>query len=238
MTDLYYSALLLLLGAWAGGGTALLVRSSGNKRSRIFLSFSGAFLFALAITEFFPTLFQNGPSGIGVWVLFGFLFQILLDFLSGGVEHGHVQKGQLMKGKIPVAALIGLSLHALLESLPLGGSGIHHSNDLLIGLLVHKLPISLALASLLLNSSDKRSNVFLAFLVFSLMGPLGVLIGSGLPEKTPYLSGDLSYYVLALVLGVLLHVSTTILFESSDEHRLERYKLIAVLAGFAFGIFF
>ncbi len=239
MTDLFYSGSLLFLGAWAGGGVALFLRSNNAKRSRLFLSFSGAFLFALAITRFLPTLFQEGPNGIGAWVLIGFLLQILLDFLSGGVEHGHVQEGQLFSKKgIPFAALAGLSLHALLESIPLGGSGILQGDHFLMGLLVHKLPASLALAGLLINSSSGHTKPLIAFSIFSLMGPLGILIGKILPADLPHLTGESHYYMLALVLGVLLHVSTTILFESSDEHRLERFKLIAVLAGFLLGIFF
>ncbi|MFB6259049.1 MAG: ZIP family metal transporter [Flavobacteriales bacterium] len=238
MADLYYSALLLFLGAWAGGGTAFLLPSDNNHRSRLFLSFSGAFLFALGLTEFFPTLFQEGPPGIGIWVLLGFLLQILLEVLSGGVEHGHVQKGHMMKKGIPFAALVGLSIHALMESIPLGGPGILNSEHFLMGLLVHKLPVSLALASLLLNSSDRRAPVVAAFSIFSLMGPLGIFIGNVLPERTSSLPTGISYYILAIVLGVILHVSTTILFESSDEHRLEQYKLLAVLAGFALGVFF
>ena len=36
---------------------------------------------------------------------------------------------------------------------------------------------------------------------------------------------------MALVIGIFLHISTTILFESSEEHRFNYYKLITILLG-------
>jgi hypothetical protein len=36
---------------------------------------------------------------------------------------------------------------------------------------------------------------------------------------------------MAVVIGIFLHISTTILFESYEEHRYNLYKLLTILAG-------
>ena len=37
--------------------------------------------------------------------------------------------------------------------------------------------------------------------------------------------------LLALIIGMLLHISTTILFESNRGHRFNLHKLISILSG-------
>lgn len=229
--------IILFLATWTGAGIALLFGSTDLRRAKLFLSFSGAFLFGIAITELFPELFMKGPQQVAYWVLAGFLLQLFLDFLSGGIEHGHVQSGKVPSKGPPYALLFGLSFHSFLESVPLGEGGALEGMQLLIGLGVHKIPVSLALAALLLNSGMKRSVLWIAFSSFSLTAPLGVLLGYIAPQLFADLPGHFSFYLLALVLGIILHVSTTILFESSEGHRLDGLKLIAVLAGFGLTIF-
>jgi hypothetical protein len=63
-------------------------------------------------------------------------------------------------------------------------------------------------------------------LVFALMSPLGV----GLSDLAEGLS-KYSHELMAVVIGIFLHISTTILFERSDEHRFNRMKMLAIAAG-------
>ena len=37
------------------------------------------------------------------------------------------------------------------------------------------------------------------------------------------------HYINALVIGIFLHISTTILFESSEGHKLDLSKLVAII---------
>lgn len=235
MDPLILYLIVLFLTTWLGGGIAFIFRSPEMKRSRLFLSFSGAFLFGLTLTRFLPRLFQEAPTGMGAWILFGFFLQLILDFISRGIEHGHVQKDAIPRNSIPYGVLIGLSFHAFLESLPLGHSELLDGDHLLIGLAFHKLPVSLALAGLLSNGL-RRGPAILAFGCFSLMAPLGILLGHALPSLLEEVPSHLDHYLLALVMGVLLHVSTTILFESSEGHRLEAFKMLAVLLGFGLAL--
>jgi zinc transporter ZupT len=120
----------------------------------------------------------------------------------------------------------------------LGEGGALNGSHFLIGLAVHKVPVSLALAALLVHSGIGRSKALLVLGGFSLVAPLGILLGYGIPAIMEKLPPDFSHYLFALVLGIVLHVSTTILFESSEEHRFEGVKLLVILAGFALAIFF
>ena len=63
-----------------------------------------------------------------------------------------------------------------------------------------------------------------------LASPAGVLVGNFL-VPAGLLQGGLYAALLGLVAGSFLHVSTTILFETSPEHRLNWPKLAATLAG-------
>ena len=105
------------------------------------------------------------------------------------------------------------------------------SNPLLMGIAIHKLPVAFVLTTFLLASCKTRTTAALLLLLFALMAPLG----AGLHHVWGGLH-DQMHLVLAIVVGIFLHVSTTILFESSDNHRFNIYKIIIIIfgAGLAF----
>lgn len=41
---------------------------------------------------------------------------------------------------------------------------------------------------------------------------------------------------MAIVIGIFLHISTTILFESGSDHRFNLYKIVAILTGGLLGL--
>jgi zinc and cadmium transporter len=45
-----------------------------------------------------------------------------------------------------------------------------------------------------------------------------------------------SRYLMAIVIGIFMHISTTILFESEDHHRFPVGKMVAVIVGLLLGI--
>lgn len=63
------------------------------------------------------------------------------------------------------------------------------------------------------------------------MPPLGAMASSLLSNNAMV---DVSLYydkIMAVVIGIFLHVSTTILFESDHDHRFNLKKLIIVILG-------
>ena len=110
--------LILLFGSViAGGIIAQFFKPKKEKNIQILLTSSGAYLLVVSLLHLLPELFEQKTSKyIGLYILGGFLIQILLEHFSKGIEHGHFQKKKI----IPFSVLISLCLHALLEGMPLG----------------------------------------------------------------------------------------------------------------------
>ena len=60
------------------------------------------------------------------------------------------------------------------------------------------------------------------------MSPLGVFIGD-LFDSIMLLQDEIN----AIVIGIFLHISTTIIFESTDNHQFNIQKIITILVGAA-----
>ena len=58
------------------------------------------------------------------------------------------------------------------------------------------------------------------------MTPLGTLISHSIA-----MASDMIFYMNAIVIGIFLHISTTILFESSEGHKFNLSKLIVIVLG-------
>ena len=236
--------LLPVLGAgWAAG--RLPVQRSGGWLKPL-LAFSGAYLFTLTVTHLLPealTLDPAHPQRVGYWVLAGFFGQMLLELVSQGVEHGHVHvhppthgQAALVVGRVPLGLLGALVLHSFVEGSILlvnsnvGGDVSKSFYAIAAGVALHHVPAAFALATLLRLRLGSMGRAWPWLALFALASPLGVLVGNyGLPPEL--LQGGLYAALLGLVAGSFLHVSTTILFETSPEHSLNWPKLAATLAG-------
>ena len=213
--------LFLFLSVAVGAIIVEIFKPTKSKNIQLLLTFSGAYLLAVSVIHLIPELFRDNTSNnIGIFILAGFLIQILLEYFSKGIEHGHFHK----KNTIPFTVLISLCLHSLLEGIPLGGHLHDHAhNALLTGILLHKAPVSIVLLSLFLQSGMSKIKAYFLLLLFALMTPLGVYSGD--------LFTELSNYIMAVVIGIFLHVSTTILFESTDGHRFSFQKILTIIIG-------
>jgi hypothetical protein len=60
---------------------------------------------------------------------------------------------------------------------------------------------------------------------------LGMVAYHGLMSLGGAWSSELPVWAGGILIGILLHISTTILFEASDGHRFNRNKLLATVAG-------
>lgn len=233
MNELIVNTLLLLFSVTFGGLIVVfLERKNQQKLIKLSLAFSGGFLLAIAFTHFLPELYAENSFAIGSWVLMGFLVQLFLEYFSGGIEHGHVHVHH--GKKIPFALLVSLSVHSFIEGIPLAGisghSGDHdhhHHESLLLGILLHQLPVAIALMTLLRQSHLSWKSSWLLLAVFGIMTPGGMLLGYLLEIRDfPYMDT-----LLAIVVGMFLHISTTIIFETSENHKFNLAKLTAILLG-------
>lgn len=215
--------LLPIFAVFIGSLLIYLWRPKDLRSIKLLLAFSGAFLLGTTITSLIPSVFTNGNEDISYWILAGIIIQIMLEQLSKGAEHGHIHTSEK---RIPLTLVTGLYLHALIEGFP-----IHRHNDLLWAIIIHKLPIAMLLTLAIWQTKFKFSKKVIILIGFAIMTPLGSYLNFYIPILQPY-----SLHITALVVGVLLHISTTILFESSENHNFNISKLLVIVIGLGLSI--
>lgn len=233
----YWMYLLLFLSVIISGTSVLYINIS-SPNLKLILSFSGAYLFAICALHLIPEIYLSGSPNIGIYILIGFFAQILLEFFSEGIEHGHihVHNHGHEHTAFPYAMMIGLSIHSFLEGMPLANIGTDSHNSLLTGIIMHNIPIAMALMTMLLQSHISKSMAVIWLIVFASVTPLGTLTSYAIGAN---MIGNFSIYfdrIMAVVIGIFLHISTTILFESSENHRFNLIKFLVILLGAGFAI--
>ena len=217
--------ILPILAVLVGFIIARLFRPSASHGIKLLLSFSGAFLLSITVFEFLPHLYGSGSKEVGIFIMGGLLLQLLLEFLSRGAEHGHIHADE-SRTDIPWLLLLSLCVHSLMEGFPLT-----ENTDLLYGIVIHKVPIAVIISSFLLLSRINKIQIFLFLAVFALMTPLGSWLGA-----MEFWSPLWKMRINGVVVGILLHVSTTILFESSKNQipcKMNTSKFAVILLGIA-----
>jgi zinc transporter ZupT len=96
--------------------------------------------------------------------------------------------------------------------------------------------VAIALMTLLMATQLSRKQAWLILLAFGLMTPFGVFLGLGITTEQLGLNVNV---ILAIVVGMFLHISTTIIFETTENHKFNLLKLLSILVGvgLATGIF-
>ncbi|MDD3876176.1 MAG: ZIP family metal transporter [Bacteroidales bacterium] len=248
-------------------GISVFYLKLNEKFLKLLVAFSGAYLISLVFNELVPQIYssivtqaphdacahdeqfhqnQNSMMShvIGLLILAGFFFQLVLDYLTKGIEHGHTSHhhratnhnheiGHSEKSIAFIPVLIGLFLHSFLEGMPLanGLSSYELQNRLLTGIIIHNIPISIVLVSLMIQSNVPKFKAISFLFIFALSAPAGAL--------TTHITGTLITdnasiffnYIMAVVVGIFLHISTTILFETDENHRFNFIKFITMVAG-------
>lgn len=204
-----------------------MAKPKNKNHFKLLLAFSGAFLLALTIFELLPEVYEvSNVKTVGLCIMAGILLQIFLEFFSKGAEHGHVHIDS-EKSDFPLLVFLSLCIHSLLEGFPIDNDG-----TILYGILIHKVPIAIILSIFLLNSKIKLSNAVLFIVLFAVMTPLGTYFASNIEMISEY-----SILINALVIGVFLHISTVILFESSEGHSFNLRKLLVIVLGIVIAYF-
>ena len=220
---------ILLIASVLFGSLLVFIIKPSNKIVRLLLAFSGAYLLSVTILHLLPEVYTDATDykRIGVFILIGIILQSVLESFSKGAEHGHIHMHSNSK-KFPTLLFVSLCLHAFSEGLP-----IHHAGEnLLWAIVVHKIPIAIVLTTFLIQTKYSKTIVFIFLFFFGLMSPLGVLLGNKIQIFTTYFTE-----ITALIIGVFLHISTIILFESSENHKFNLQKFTAILLGILLTIF-
>ncbi len=221
--------------------------------------FGGAFLFASCFINLVPHMFLGDDPHrfvtpgfhfkIAAAVMLGFLIQLLLEQLTKGAEHGHnhcpcceeeheaeehhhdhhPHAGHCHNASIhPVTGLIiGLSIHAFLEGMPMIDLDGDIHQGLLYGIVLHNIPIALVLVGLFMHNGYGFWKSLLLLSIFAVMTPLGSLCNLYLMPDNEVLQSLL----MGVVVGILLHVSVSILFDH-DHNNFSWAKFALILVAF------
>ena len=212
--------LLPLLSVLIGFSIALWLQPKDKKNLKLLLAFSGSFLLSLTVMHLLPDVYNSGNPKVGLFIMVGILFQIILEFFSKGAEHGHVHGHDKMT-QMPWLLFISLCIHALLEGFPVG-----HHHDLALGIAIHHLPIAIILTTFFIHAELNKTALFLFMFMFAIMTPLGTLVSDTFPLLNDYYT-----QITAIVIGILFHISSTIIFESSEGHKFNIAKVSVIILG-------
>ncbi|WP_370214989.1 ZIP family metal transporter [Mesoflavibacter profundi] len=211
--------ILPILSVVLGVVLVLIFKPNKSSNLKLLLAFSGAFLLSVTVFNFLPEVYHhNHDKPIGIFIMAGILLQIILEFFSKGAEHGHVHLDK-NSVKFPWLLFVSLSIHSILEGIP-----IHAHDQLLYGIIIHKLPIAIILSTFFISSKIGVKKMVLFLGLFALMTPFGTFLSENFTFFTTYF-----YEISAIVIGIFLHISTTILFESNEGHKFNIVKLSTIV---------
>ncbi len=251
MIEIVISYLILFFACLLGGCFVFVLKKSENILSYIGI-FGGAFLLAVCFVHLLPeALTLQGEThicsehshhhshshsflSVGLFVLIGFVLQLVLELLSNGAEHGHLHNENHHSHKtslIPaLMMLLGVSIHAFLEGFALVVN--HKVNySLLIGVVLHNIPIAMLVVNAFMLAGVSKIKSFAYLSVFAIMGVLGSMSSVSFEFLQDYMG-----YVIGFVVGILLHVSISTLFDSKESHKYNFVRFIVVIIAFALAI--
>lgn len=227
--------LIPLFSVIIGYGIALFLKPKSKKNLKLLLAFSGSFLLSLTVMHLLPEVYAaeahlheghdhsghgHVHSSIGIFIMIGIVFQIILEYFSKGAEHGHVHSHD-HHHTMPWLLFLSLCLHALLEGMP-----INQHNHLAFGIAIHHFPIAIILTTFLQQAKLNKTAIFFFMVGFAFMTPIGTFLAEKLHFLTHYYT-----QISGIVIGILFHISSTIIFESSEGHKFNLAKLLVIILG-------
>lgn len=228
------SFFLLFLVTLGAGLLPFYFKETTEKHLPLLLAFSGSFLLGITLLHLLPESYEAIGNDVGIFVFAGFFFQFLIQRFTHGVEHGHLDcHDGHAHSKSLWAILFGLSIHAFLEGLPLGFeyNDTHTTSNVFFGVAAHKIPEAFTLGSLLVLSRNNLKWVWI--IVFAAISPLAGLLANYFGHTLNYVFvEDAVAFLIPVVIGAFIHISTTILYESGTQHhQMSRRKIGAILLG-------
>ncbi|MDR0971601.1 MAG: ZIP family metal transporter [Bacteroidales bacterium] len=235
------SYLSLFIGALLGGIWILYWQKPTEKVLKLIIVFGGAFLFATCFLDLIPSIFEHALIDFNriqpqkafftsFFVLLGFLINIIFEQFSHYDEHNPDLNNVKSTKSSSLLLLLALSIHAYLEGFPI------YINDqpnipMVIGIIIHNIPLSIFLVAAFRNSNFNKTQSLLLLCVFASMAILG-----SLTKQLVVFLGNYDTYITAFVIGILLHVCFTTLYDNNEDKKYNLQRLIIIIVAFAFVI--
>jgi zinc and cadmium transporter len=157
------------------GGFLPLLQELSQKALALLLSFSAGVLLGAVFFHMLPETGKVLSDDVGWPILAGFL---LIFVMERFVFVHACEEFECDIHQMGIPAFLGISLHSLLDGFALGAGLIlpQLGPVVLLAVIIHKMPDSMSLSSILLSAGWTRRKVALLNLLFSLTTPVGALI--------------------------------------------------------------
>lgn len=235
MTGLIVAYMGTVTAAALAGASLSQLLAQRHSTARWVESFSAGVMLAVCLLYLIPDAlaFQHGIAAprpgtgdhvsIGYALSLGFLSLLSIErYLLGHREHGHdhahaAPEGEKAKPGLAVSALIALWLHGVFDGVALYAAGVMPAMGaaLALALILHKVPESAALLSMLRRSGASRRARLTALGLYLIATPLGMLAAAKL---LTLLSEHGVSLLMAFVAGSLLHLVTGHLIPEVTGH--------------------
>ncbi len=205
------------------GGFLPLLRELSQRALALLLSFSAGVLLGAVFFHMLPETGGILTENIGWPVLTGFLLIFVMErfvFVHACEEH------ECDIHQMGLPAFLGISLHSLLDGIALSAGLIlpQLGPAVLLAVIIHKMPDSISISSILLSAGWSRRKVAMLSVLFALMTPVGALLAY-------FFFRTLSPLNVAIVIGI--SAGTFLAIATADIlpqiHRIEQRNPMTLL---------
>ncbi len=157
------------------GGFLPLLRRLSQRALALLLSFSAGVLLGAVFFRMLPEIGRVLNDGAGLPILAGFLLIFVMErfvFVHACEEH------DCDIHQMGIPAFLGISLHSLLDGIALGAGLIlpQLGPVVLLAVIIHKMPDSMSISSILLSAGWARCQVGFLSVAFSMTTPVGAIL--------------------------------------------------------------
>ena len=152
-----------------------LMRELSQRALALLLSFSAGVLLGAVFFHMLPEIGEMLGENLGWPILAGFL---LIFVMERFVFVHACEERDCDIHQMGIPAFMGISLHSLLDGLALGAGLMlpQLGPVVLLAVIIHKMPDSISITSILLSVGWSRRKVAMLSLLFSLTTPVGALL--------------------------------------------------------------
>jgi len=163
--------------AMLGAALVLKFHKWANKNSLMIISFSAGVMLTIAFTHLVPESFEMVHNA-AFYVLLGFLIMFFLQFVI--MFHPCHDDHCKTHKTIGTPALVGLSLHSLIDGLMIAvGFGVNSSIGILttLAVVLHKIPDGITVSGILTHCGNSKKRVLGFSLLTAIWTPIGTILG-------------------------------------------------------------
>jgi zinc and cadmium transporter len=223
---LFFYALSVSAGAMAGAALPF-IRPPSRNMGTIILGFAAGVMLGAAFFHMLPAAVELAGYVAFPFLVLGFLTIFLLERYVLVHTCEEPEEGCEVHEHVGLPTFLALSAHTLIDGLALGVSvGPGLGATVFAALVLHKIPSSVSLSSILIHEKYTRAKALLMSGVFALMVPAGALLYVLLRDAMNL--QNLTPRALAFSAGTFLHLSLADLLP--QVHRRAGMRLWASVA--------